>query len=104
MTPIEPGMIISDEPAIYRENEYGIRIENIILCREDGETPFGKFLKFETLSLCYIDRRLIDKAMLTREEIRWINDYHSTVYAKISSFLTEPERAWLKEKTTEIEK
>lgn len=102
MTVIEPGMLISDEPAIYREGEYGIRIENLVLCREDEETEFGKFLKFETVSLCYIDSTLIDKSLLDKSEIKWINDYHSMVYNKLSSLLSVDERSWLKEKTSRI--
>jgi Xaa-Pro aminopeptidase len=98
-TEIEPGMLISDEPAIYREGEYGIRIENLILCYEDEETEFGKFLKFDTVSLCYIDISMIDKSLLDQKEIDWLNAYHSTVYEKISPFLTSEENKWLKDKT-----
>jgi Xaa-Pro aminopeptidase len=96
---IEPGMIISDEPAIYREGEYGIRTENLLICFEDEETEFGQFLKFDTISLCYIDKALIDKSLLNREEIAWLNDYHSEVFDKISPCLTTAEKRWLKEKT-----
>ena len=99
-TIIEPGMLISDEPAVYREGEYGIRIENLILCCEDKETEFGKFLKFETVSLCYIDKALIDISLLEQREIDWVNSYHAEVYEKLSPFLTEIEKKWLKEKTT----
>jgi Xaa-Pro aminopeptidase len=98
-TVIEPGMLISDEPAIYREGEYGIRIENLILCYEDEETEFGKFLKFDTVSLCYIDKSLIDISLLDQKEIDWLNSYHAEVYDKLSPFLTSEERIWLKEKT-----
>ena len=56
---LEPGMVMSDEPAMYRPGEYGIRTENMILIREDSETEFGKFLGFETLTLCYIDTKLV---------------------------------------------
>lgn len=98
-TVIEPGMLISDEPAIYREGEYGIRIENLILCYENEETEFGKFLKFETVSLCYIDKSLIDISLLDQKEIDWLNSYHSEVYEKLSPFLSSEEMIWLKEKT-----
>jgi Xaa-Pro aminopeptidase len=101
-TIIEAGMLISDEPAIYREGEYGIRIENLILCYEDEETEFGKFLKFDTVSLCYIDKSLIDIQLLSQKEIDWLNNYHSEVYEKISPFLNEDERLWLKEKTGQL--
>jgi Xaa-Pro aminopeptidase len=101
-TVIEAGMLMSDEPAVYREGEYGIRIENLILCTEDEETKFGQFLKFETLSLCYIDSTLIEKTMLEQVEVKWINDYHSMVYNKLSPSLSVEEKAWLKEKTRVI--
>jgi len=101
-TVIEAGMLISDEPAIYREGEYGIRIENLILCFQDEETEFGQFLKFDTVSLCYIDKSLIDKSLLDQKEIEWLNNYHTEVYEKISPFLIEDERKWLKEKTEKI--
>jgi Xaa-Pro aminopeptidase len=96
---IEPGMLISDEPAIYRECEYGIRIENLVLCYEDEETEFGRFLKFDTLSLCYIDKSLIDISLLDKKEIDWLNSYHEEVYDKLNLYLTAEERIWLKDKT-----
>jgi|WetSurMetagenome_2_1015567.scaffolds.fasta_scaffold04628_3 Xaa-Pro aminopeptidase len=101
-TILEPGMLVSDEPAIYREGEYGIRIENLILCYEDEETEFGQFLKFDALSLCHIDKSLIDISLLDRKEIVWLNAYHSEVFEKISPYLNDPERLWLQEKTGEI--
>lgn len=100
--PLKPGMVISDEPAMYRTGEYGIRTENMILTREDSETEFGKFLSFETLTLCYIDTRLILIPMLSVRERAWLNKYHQMVYDKISPFLNDDEKAWLKEKTTEL--
>ena len=96
---IEPGMLISDEPAIYREGEYGIRIENMVLCYEDEETEFGRFLKFDTISLCYIDKSLIDIFLLDQKEIDWLNSYHAEVYDKLNLYLTAEERIWLKDKT-----
>jgi Xaa-Pro aminopeptidase len=92
-------MLISDEPAIYREGEYGIRIENLILCYEDEETEFGRFLKFDTVSLCYIDKKLIDSSLLSQKEIGWLNSYHSQVYDRLSPYVTEAEKIWLREKT-----
>lgn len=94
-----PGMLTSNEPALYREGEYGIRIENLILCIEGEETEFGKFLKFDTVSLCFIDKNLIDVSLLEKKEIDWLNNYHSDVYERLNQFLTEEERDWLKEKT-----
>jgi len=101
-TAIEPGMLLSNEPAIYREGEYGIRTENLMICYEDEETEFGHFLKFDTISLCYIDRSLIDKSLLDQKEIDWLNSYHAEVYEKISPNLTEAEESWLKIKTEPI--
>lgn len=101
-TVIEPGMLISDEPGIYREGEYGIRIENLVLCYEDEVTEFGRFLKFDTVSLCYIDKSLIDISLLDKKEIDWLNAYHKEVYEKISPHLSEDEKLWLREKTEKI--
>lgn len=100
--PLRPGMVMSDEPAMYRTGEYGIRTENMILLREDSETEFGKFYGFDTLTLCYIDTRLIVVPMLSVRERAWINKYHQMVYDLLSPHLNEDEKAWLKEKTTEI--
>ena len=99
---LEPGMVMSDEPAIYRPGEYGIRTENMILIREDSETEFGKFLGFETLTLCYIDTKLVIPSMLSVREHAWLNKYHQMVYDLVSPHLTEEEKAWLKDKTAEI--
>jgi Xaa-Pro aminopeptidase len=101
-TAIEQGMLISDEPGLYRAGEYGIRIENLILCIEDEENTFGKFLKFETLSLCYIDKSLIDISLLDHQEIDWLNTYHSEVSEKLSPFLSDDEKGWLKNKTSTL--
>jgi len=98
-TVIEAGMLTSNEPAIYRDGEYGIRIENLILCYEDEETEFGQFLKFDTVSLCYIEKSLIDKSLLDQKETDWLNSYHSDVFDKLSPYLTLEEKNWLREKT-----
>jgi Xaa-Pro aminopeptidase len=101
-TCLEPGMLTADEPAIYREGKYGFRTENLILCVDAGETEYGEFLQFETVSLCYIEKSLIVKELLNNEEIAWLNNYHSQVYEKLSPYLTEKEREWLREKTNEF--
>jgi Xaa-Pro aminopeptidase len=101
-TILEPGMLTSDEPAIYRENEYGFRTENLILCIEDEKTDYGQFLKFETVSLCYIDNSLVEKSLLDDKEIDWMNTYHRIVFKKLSPFLNKEERKWLKLKTAKI--
>ncbi len=100
--PMQVGNICSDEPGIYRANEYGIRIENLIAVREAQElgvhTTGETFFDFETLTLCYYDTRMIDLARMTAEEIQWINDYHAWVYAEVAPLLSEQEAAFLKEK------
>ena len=101
-TILEAGMLLSNEPGIYREGEYGIRTENLVICYEDEETEFGHFLKFDTVSLCYIDKSLIDKSLLSKEEIGWINSYHSEVFEKTSPLLNDEEKMWLREKTESI--
>jgi Xaa-Pro aminopeptidase len=98
-TPIEEGMIVSNEPALYREGEYGIRTENLLVCYEDEESEFGKFLRFDTLSLCYIEQSLIDKELMNKRETDWLNSYHSEVCDKLSPHLSAEEREWLREKT-----
>jgi Xaa-Pro aminopeptidase len=99
-TVIQTGMLISDEPAVYRTGEYGIRTENLLICFKDEETEFGKFLKFETVSLCYIDKTLIDISLMDQKEIDWLNAYHSEVYEKLSPYLSPEEKTWLKNKTS----
>lgn len=101
-TILEPGMILSDEPGIYREGKYGIRTENLLLIEKSRKTEFGQFLKFKTLTLCYIDTKLVEKSLLLPEEKKWLNDYHIKVYDLISPYLTGKEKIWLKEKTREI--
>jgi Xaa-Pro aminopeptidase len=96
---IEPGMLISDEPAMYRPGQYGFRTENLLLCADDCETDYGRFLKFETVTLCYIDRRLIDQRLLDGNELKWLNDYHETVYRLLGRRLEPAVRKWLREKT-----
>lgn len=101
-SPLMPGMVISDEPAVYRPGKYGIRTENLLLCHSDEETEFGTFLRFSTLSLCYIDKSLIDISLLDSPEIEWINNYHSEVFNKLNKYLTVEEGAWLRTKTSAI--
>lgn len=92
-------MLLTNEPGIYREGEYGIRTENVLLVVEDEKTEFGQFLKFETISYCPVDIRGIDSALLTKKEREWINAYHKEVYSILSPFLTDGERDWLGEMT-----
>ncbi len=97
-----PGLVFSDEPAIYREGQYGIRTENLVLVTDSYKNEFGQFLNFETLSMCYIDTKLIDKSLMETVEIDWLNEYHSIVYEKLAFLLNDEERIWLKHKTEQI--
>ena len=102
-TTLKPGMIVSDEPGVYKEGKYGIRIENLILVTEGTQSEeFGKFLRFETLTLCPYDLKLIDRTMLTNEEVQQINDYHRQVRERLTPLLNEQEQAWLNQHTREI--
>lgn len=99
---IEPGMVLSNEPAMYREGQYGIRTENMIVCVEKEETEFGKFLGFDTLTLCPVDTTLIDISLLDPEEIDWINEYHQKVRKELVPFLSELLQPFLLELTKSI--
>ncbi|MCI0523328.1 MAG: M24 family metallopeptidase, partial [Bacteroidales bacterium] len=101
-TIIEPGMLISDEPAFYRQGEYGFRTENLILCVDDCETEYGRFLKFETVTLCYIDTRLVEVSLLDDRQLEWLNDYHETVYRSLSGHLDQDVKKWLRIKTAPV--
>ena len=100
--PLQVGNICSDEPGIYRTNEYGIRIENLIAVRESnqlGAHATGEtFYEFETLTLCPYDTHMIDMSRMTGQEIAWVNAYHAWVYAEVAPLLSVAEAAWLKEK------
>ena len=95
-------MITSIEPGLYREGYYGIRIENLVASHLDKDNIFGQFMSFETLTLCYIDTQLIDKAFLEPKHKVWLNNYHTNVYNKLSPNLPENEKLWLAEKTKSI--
>ena len=100
--PLQVGNICSDEPGIYRTNEYGIRIENLIAVREakglGAYTTGEAYLEFETLTLCPYDTHMIDLSRMTEQEIAWINAYHEWVYAEVAPLLSEEEAAFLKAK------
>uniref|UniRef100_UPI003217DF02 aminopeptidase P family protein n=1 Tax=uncultured Draconibacterium sp. TaxID=1573823 RepID=UPI003217DF02 len=99
---IEPGHVLSNEPAFYREGEYGIRTENLIVCVEHEENEFGRFLGFETLTLCPIDTSLIRAELLSAEEKAWLNNYHKTVRQELKSLLSKNLHEFLEELTEEI--
>jgi len=92
---IQNGQIITDEPGLYREGKYGIRIENVLLCKNKSLSVYGQFLSFETLTLCPIDRRLINRELLNNEEIKWLNSYHKRVYETLKSHLKSDVLKWL---------
>ncbi len=97
--PLVAGMTVTDEPGIYLEGRFGVRIENTLLIVPYRETEFGEFLQFESLTLCPIDKRPIVREMLDDEEIAWLNEYHQTVYERLSSHLTDEESVWLRKAT-----
>ncbi|PTN07422.1 aminopeptidase P family protein [Mangrovibacterium marinum] len=99
---IEPGMVLSDEPAFYREGQYGIRTENVIVCKEWQTNEYGHFLQFETLTLCPIDTRLIAKELLSPDEIDWLNNYHKACFEELAPALNNEEKAFLQELTKAI--
>lgn len=96
---LQEGMITTNEPGIYLENKYGIRIENELLCVPKGKSEFGEFLGFETITYAPLDLEVIDTKILTYEERVWIDSYHKKVYDTLSPYLSETERFWLKENT-----
>ena len=100
--PLEVGMLCSDEPGLYRTDEYGIRTENLIIVVPSEETEFGAFYQFETVTLCPIDLDFIDVTLLSPDEKAWLNTYHQKVYKQLSEFLNDEEKAWLKHETREI--
>jgi Xaa-Pro aminopeptidase len=102
-TILQLGMVTSNEPGVYRANQYGIRIENLVVTHEYQKTEdFGTFYDFETITLCPIDTKPILKKLLTKKEIKWFNKYHKMVYKKLKNHLSKEEKAWLKNKTAPI--
>lgn len=99
---MEPGMITSIEPGLYRPGQWGIRIENLVLNVPAGETEFGEFLAFETLTLCPIDTRCLDRALLRADEIAWLNDYHAMVRERLAPLVDGAARDWLMRRTEPV--
>lgn len=99
---LQPGMVTSNEPGVYKTGSHGIRTENLTLVCKDKEGMFGEYLKFETITLCPICKKGIIKELLTAEEIEWLNNYHRTVYEKLSPDLNTEEKMWLQEATASI--
>ena len=99
---LEKGMIITIEPGVYKAGSHGIRIENVVVVDEDILTDSGQFMKFDTLSFCPIDLDAIDVSLLLPTEKEWLNNYHAEVFTKLSPYLNEEEKTWLKEETRSI--
>ena len=103
-TPLRVGMTVTDEPGLYLEGKFGVRIENTLLIKDFIETAFGKFLQMEPLTLCPIDTAPIDVNMLLPEEVEWLNAYHREVFEKLSPYLEDEEVEWLAEATKPLVK
>ena len=101
-TKIEPGMVVSNEPGYYEPNQYGIRIENLVLSVPKEKTAWGQFVGFENLTMCPIDIRAIEPSLLSDEEKKYLNDYHKLVFKTLSPMLGKEEKAWLKKMTAAI--
>ena len=99
---LEPGMVTTDEPGVYIEGSHGIRTENELVCRLEESNEYGDFLSFETITYAPIDLDAIDVAYLQPVDIQRLNDYHKMVYEKLSPYMNDEEREWLKVYTREI--
>ncbi|MEY8417158.1 aminopeptidase P family protein [Tissierella praeacuta] len=99
---LEKGMIVSIEPGVYKAGSHGIRIENVVVVDEDIKTDSGQFMKFETLSFVPIDLEGVEVSLLSENERIWLNEYHKQVFDKLSPYLNEEEKVWLKEETRSI--
>ncbi|MEI8114982.1 MAG: aminopeptidase P family protein [Bacteroidia bacterium] len=99
---IKAGMVMSNEPALYRLGEYGLRTENMMVCLQDESTEYGNFLRFDTLTLCPIDTKAIDKSLLNPEEIEWLNSYHQRVFEELEPMIDGELKVFLKELTKAI--
>ena len=97
--PLNPGMILSVEPGVYLEGKLGIRLENLVFVKKKSGNPRQKkeFLEFETLTLVPFEKKLIEKDLLSCDELLWLNSYHHNVYNKLSPFLNVSEKTWLRD-------
>ena len=100
--PLHAGMTVTDEPGVYVAGSYGVRIENVLLVQPWRETDFGRFLQFETLTLCPIDTAPLMPELLTPAEKQWLNDYHAMVYDRLAPYLDDAERLWLQQATAPL--
>lgn len=99
---LKKGMLLTNEPGLYREGRYGIRLENMILVVKDRKTEFGQFMKFENMTLCHFETSMVDRELLCQKEIDYLNTYHQQVYERLSPVLDPQVAAWLKKKTAPI--
>ena len=99
---LEEGMVTTDEPGVYLEGQYGIRTENELLCRKAQKNEYGQFMEFEIITYAPIDLDAILPEEMTKRERGLLNEYHKMVYEKISPFLNDEEREWLRKYTREI--
>lgn len=99
---LEEGMFQSDEPGLYIEGSHGIRTENLLICHKAEKNMYGQFMCFETMTFAPIDLDAVDISVMEPSDVRLLNDYHRQVYEKLSPYMNEEERAWLKEATREI--
>ena len=96
------GQLLSNEPGFYIPRKFGIRLENLILVKKFSNSIHNKFFCFETVSFCHFENTLINKDLLDKKEVHWLNDYHETVFHKLKNFLSQDVRKWLRNKTKKI--
>lgn len=101
---LEAGMITSDEPGIYREGQHGVRHENLLLCVDAGSNGFGKWLRFEPLTLCHFDTSAVEAELLDDDELEWLDNYNESVFRTLGPLLPQEVALWLREKTKAIGK
>ncbi|MFT3892430.1 MAG: aminopeptidase P family protein [Anaerolineales bacterium] len=101
-TPLELNMLTSNEPGVYFEGKFGVRLENLVVTVPKGTTEFGEFYGFDTVTLCPFDLDLIETSMLSLEERNWLNEYHQRVYDMLAPLLSDEERIWLQHETRQI--
>jgi Xaa-Pro aminopeptidase len=102
--PLEPGMVCSNEPGYYKDQQYGMRVENLIHVVRDDEKSNEEFefYKFETSTVCPIDTRLVEKSLMNANQIKWLNEYHKRVYEKLAPFVQGEVKSWLQNATRAI--
>ncbi len=98
-TKLEDGMIVSDEPEFYKEGKFGIRHENLLLCKKETKNKYGQFMVFDVLTMVPFDSEGIDLSLMNEDEVDYLNNYHKKVYENISPYLNEEEKKWLKNST-----